>query len=117
MLSRNIARRILLWSLLLLGAMTVSALAPWDADSPTTRCIRGGIPDLPFAFESGSSVEGRFSVVPFGLVCDYADAARTTVVSVAAMPLATPFVAVLALVAAIAAIMLAVRRRTLEEDE
>jgi len=97
--------------------MALSTLAPWDADSPTTRCIRGGIPDLPFLFESGSSVEGRFSVVPFGLVCDYADAARTTIVSVAAMPLATPFVAVLALVAVVAAIMLAVGRRTLEEDE
>ena len=117
MLSRHLARRVLLWSLLLLGAMALSTLAPWDADSPTTRCIRGGIPDLPFLFESGSSVEGRFSVAPFGLVCDYADATRTTVVSVAAMPLATPFVAVLAFVAVVAAIMLAVGRRTLEEDE
>ena len=117
MLSRHLARRVLLWSLLLLGAMTLSALAPWDADSPTNRCIRGGTPDLPFLFESGSSVEGRFSVVPFGLVCDYANAARTSVVSVAAMPLATPFVAVLAVVAVGAVIVLAVRRRTLEEDD
>ena len=117
MLSRPIARRILLWCLLLLAATAVSVLEPWNTDNPTTRCIRGGIPDLPFLFEPGSSVQGRLSLFPVGLVCDYADAAGTTAVSVAATPLVTPFVVLLALIAAGAAIALAVGRRTLETHD
>ena len=117
MLSRHIARRIVLWCLLLIGATTVSVLEPWSSDDPTARCIRGGIPDLPFMFEPGSIVEGRMSLFPFGLVCDYADAARTTVVSVAATPLATPFVVLLMVIALAAVIVLAVGRRTLETDD
>ena len=88
---------LLLWCALLLGASAVTTLSPWDGRTATERCNFGRVyvasgTELDFEHEAGSGVEGRYSLLPFGLVCDYHNGDRTKVVSIAAAPAATPFV-------------------------
>ena len=93
----RVAVHLVLWVSVLLAASAVATLQPWNSAGPTERCLQQGLSEgVASRFEAGSTVEGRFALVPFGLVCDYHSGG--SVVSVPSAPLASAFVGASSLV-------------------